>query len=517
MHNFLKIALRAVSRNLLVLVALGGMATVALAFTEPSVGPTGGTVYAPINTSTNSQTKLGGNLMLSGGGFLQAPSGTVLGSIVNAVGSLSLAGTSGITKIVSQITGPSGATTNGANVSFVNGGGLTQSGNTFTFTGGGGGTPGGAAGAVQFNSNPAGTFTGDAATLSWDNTNKRLAIGQGNASAKLTIRGSGDALFVASDAAGNIKTLIGSNGDFIIQGAKLTTDRLSVGAGFSDTVPTNGIISHGNVLIGASTQYDSTNRLEIEGPVGGGGIRVSNGWIKMGYSSNIAQLNSLPFRFTSTEPGIGMAFPTQESLFIGQTQANDTGVAMTCGSTCGRWALYKAANPFIPGTTEATWKVWGGAFNFITEPDTVIGGTADSRMYIANNGNVGIGTASPGYTLTVNGTAWVTSGTWSGSDIRWKKDIKPLEDSLSKLMQLQGVGFNWRKEEYPDLKFNDGSQIGFIAQDVEKVFPEVVTTNADGYKGISYEKLVPVLTESIKEQQKEIEELKAEIELLKAR
>ena len=129
-------------------------------------------------------------------------------------------------------------------------------------------------------------------------------------------------------------------------------------------------------------------------------------------------------------------------------------------------------------------------------------------------GNVGIGTTAPGYTLTVNGTAWVTSGAWSGSDIRWKKNIKPLENSLSKLLQLQGVGFNWKKDEYPDLKFNDGPQIGFIAQDVEKIFPELVTTDNNGYKGISYEKIVPVLTEAIKEQQKQIEELKARIEIL---
>jgi len=89
-----------------------------------------------------------------------------------------------------------------------------------------------------------------------------------------------------------------------------------------------------------------------------------------------------------------------------------------------------------------------------------------------------------------------------------------LENSLSKLLQLQGVGFNWKKDEYPDLKFNDGPQIGFIAQDVEKIFPELVTTDNNGYKGISYEKIVPVLTEAIKDQQKEIKELKARIEIL---
>ncbi len=130
-------------------------------------------------------------------------------------------------------------------------------------------------------------------------------------------------------------------------------------------------------------------------------------------------------------------------------------------------------------------------------------------------GNVGIGTTNPGYTLTINGTAWVTSGAWSGSDIRWKKNIKPLENSLSKILSLQGVNFEWKKEEYSDLKFNNGNQIGFIAQDVEKIFPELVTTDNNGYKGISYEKFVPIFAEAIKEQQKQIEELKKDNENLK--
>ena len=135
----------------------------------------------------------------------------------------------------------------------------------------------------------------------------------------------------------------------------------------------------------------------------------------------------------------------------------------------------------------------------------------------APSGNVGIGTVSPGYTLTVAGTAWVTSGVWTGSDRRWKKDITPLNDSLSKIMKLQGVNYDWKVEEFPDLKFSAGRQVGLIAQDTEKVIPEVVTTDDNGYKGISYEKLTPILVEAIKEQQKQMEDIKAENVALKVR
>ncbi len=138
---------------------------------------------------------------------------------------------------------------------------------------------------------------------------------------------------------------------------------------------------------------------------------------------------------------------------------------------------------------------------------------------ILNSGNVGIGTTAPGYTLTVNGTAWVTSGAWSGSDIRWKKDITPLplQGSLDKVIKLNPVSFNWRTDEFPNLRFSSSTQIGFIAQDVEKIIPEVVTTDNNGYKGMSYERITPVLTAAIQEQQKQIEELKSEIKELKSR
>ena len=131
------------------------------------------------------------------------------------------------------------------------------------------------------------------------------------------------------------------------------------------------------------------------------------------------------------------------------------------------------------------------------------------------NGNLGLGNTSPGYRLTVNGTAWVTSGAWSGSDSRWKEDVAPLRDSLSKVLALQGVSFNWDTKNYPNMGFTNDRQIGFIAQDVEKVIPEVVTTDPQGYKGIAYDKLTAVLVEAVKERQVQIDSLKAEVEALK--
>lgn len=62
-------------------------------------------------------------------------------------------------------------------------------------------------------------------------------------------------------------------------------------------------------------------------------------------------------------------------------------------------------------------------------------------------------------------------------------------------------------EKFPTMSFQKGRQIGFLAQNVEKVVPEAVNENEDGYKGVDYARLVPLLLESIKEQQKQIEVL----------
>ena len=132
-----------------------------------------------------------------------------------------------------------------------------------------------------------------------------------------------------------------------------------------------------------------------------------------------------------------------------------------------------------------------------------------------SNGNVGIGTTTPGYTLTVNGTAWCSSGAWTGSDIRWKKNIIDLNNSLSDVLELKAVSYDLKTDEFPQMRFETGRQIGLIAQDVEKVLPELVRTDNNGYKSVSYEKLSVLLVESIKEQQKQIQDQQKEIDELR--
>jgi hypothetical protein len=122
------------------------------------------------------------------------------------------------------------------------------------------------------------------------------------------------------------------------------------------------------------------------------------------------------------------------------------------------------------------------------------------------NGNSGFGTSTPAYLLHVNGTAAATAFVYA-SDEKLKKNVKTLDSSLDKILQLRGVSFDWIK---------DGEAgIGLIAQEVEQVFP-VLVSEAGDTKSVHYANLVAPLIEAIKEQQAEIDSLEARIKKLEA-
>ncbi len=118
-----------------------------------------------------------------------------------------------------------------------------------------------------------------------------------------------------------------------------------------------------------------------------------------------------------------------------------------------------------------------------------------------------------------NGDLW---GNWDyngcsierdcGSDISLKKDIVPLTGCLDKVLRLQGVSFNWIEDTEQQKK----PTIGLIAQEVEKIVPEVVTNYKPGseLKTINYGHLTSLLIEAMKEQQKQIEDLKETVSKL---
>ena len=126
---------------------------------------------------------------------------------------------------------------------------------------------------------------------------------------------------------------------------------------------------------------------------------------------------------------------------------------------------------------------------------------------------VGIGTTSPAYKLQVgNGGdgSEARANAWNLlSDARLKRDFTGLSDPLDMVEKINGYYFNW------NTGLDNKRQVGFSAQEVIKVLPEVVSEGEDGYLSIEYGKMVPLLVESIKEQQKQIKNQQEQIDELK--
>jgi len=147
---------------------------------------------------------------------------------------------------------------------------------------------------------------------------------------------------------------------------------------------------------------------------------------------------------------------------------------------------------FIENSNSATPLIWGD----FSANRVVINGNATNNF---NN-----------RTFFSNGSAGGTTAWYNDSDERLKKNINTIESPLDKVLQLRGVNYEWKDTE----NHEEGEQIGFIAQEVSEILPEVVDKSGD-YYSMQYAPITALLVEAMKEQQKLIEDLENEIEKLK--
>lgn len=207
------------------------------------------------------------------------------------------------------------------------------------------------------------------------------------------------------------------------------------------------------------------------------------------------------------------AFKYLDTRYRGSLTASGTFVAETysaflqdtahCGDVYfipNPLSVSSAVPPNLIGTPASFITTWGGIFT--TEVSSLKGvnaltgtNTLTGKTYL--NGSVQVNGKDLEAELA-QGKALPAS-----SDEQLKENISTIENPIDKVNELRGVDFNWKK--------NGKKQIGVIAQEVEKILPELVEEMPDGYKGVYYGNIVGLLIEAIKEQQKQIDELKEKI------
>jgi hypothetical protein len=152
-----------------------------------------------------------------------------------------------------------------------------------------------------------------------------------------------------------------------------------------------------------------------------------------------------------------------------------------------------------------------GQYNSVNSTVTT-GGSAtafdtDNAALVIGNGT-GSGAKSDAFVVYNNGNATLSGDLTINSDERLKENIQPLGSTLDKLHQIEGKTYSLKKDEKHTPK------IGVLAQEVQAVFPELVTEGGDGILSVNYQGLVPVLINAINEQELKIAALEAQNEQL---
>jgi len=352
-------------------------------------------------------------------------------------------------------------------------------------------------------------------TIGSDANDNMFKISNGNAlgvSDRFVINNSGFVGIGTSSPTGNLDIRESLNGDvsLLVNGRDVSLgDVTGGGSGANLFIDGEGtpqfLFNNGNVGIGTSSpsrkldvQDNSSNPAVFIQQVGSGDA--------LSVYSNTSSSTQTIFKATSLGTGLN-AFYVKGNGKVG------------IGTTSPSAKLEVAGDVTISTSTgKLHYKdQTGAAFTYNTY---VSGGdyfiqynnNTPSFRFAANNLYIGEGFSGGGSRLVVgtsgDGSNAIANAWTVFSDRRFKENIQTIKNPLELVMSLHGVTYEWRK--------SGNNDIGFIAQEVEEIVPIIVYTDEKtGYKSVDYARMTPILIEAMQEQQKMIEDLQKEIELLK--
>lgn len=249
--------------------------------------------------------------------------------------------------------------------------------------------------------------------------------------------------------------------------------KISAGSIFNNTNPALAINRDNNVGIG------------IDQPIAKLDVRGDNIFL-----SDIANNNGLPSRFISLGNSGGACDSYGMRVQLDPNRFANFGIQKINGVI---------DNPFIG---------YGGK-------NTIF------RFRYDDNGEPNCGTEimavtnpTSSFQLVLYGTGYASGGTWVASDRRLKSNIVEVDGSMSKLMQLNPVSYTFNQDAAPNKLLPDGTHYGVLAQELQKVVPEAVKDDGEGFLAVNYEMLIPLLIDGVQEQQDEMEALYERIRVL---
>jgi hypothetical protein len=277
--------------------------------------------------------------------------------------------------------------------------------------------------------------------------------------------------------------------------------------------------SNGEITLSPTSGLGS-NTLTL--PAATGTIALTSGTVNLSGNQTIGGIKTFSSQIrgvSSNSPGApAYSFNGDTDTGMYRVNPNDLGF-----STGGAIRFRISGSSFIQSTLNHRF-----ANGTVGNPSITFTNSLNMGMYRIGANILGFSTASTerlritaGGAMGLNRTPTNTQGrfeasndivAFASSDIRWKTNVTPIESPLQKVLQLNGVKFDWI-EDIP-VHGNKGHDVGVIAQEVEKVLPEIVDTRDSGMKAVKYEKLIPLLIEGIKELTKKVETLEETINQL---